>query len=165
MAVESVPGIIAPSEMTALLNATVCRATVKSNYITSFICTIDTVTNTMRYTNAGHLPPLLHNPAGNDCVELNAKGIPLGLFSDMAIEEKMLQLKPGDRILLYTDGIIECTNSGREIYGINRLKEYLRTHRGTTPESFIEGLVRDLNAFSGSPRFDDDLTLVVLDVE
>ncbi|MBN1533428.1 MAG: SpoIIE family protein phosphatase [Spirochaetes bacterium] len=164
MALEGVTAIATPSQMMSHLNDAVFRATVKSNYITSFLCVINARTNVMSYCNAGHLPALLYRPVEGDFIELQAKGNPLGLFGQLRVEEKSLRLRPGERLVLFTDGIIECRASGGEMYGTGRLKDFIVRTAGETPGAFADILVGDLRAFAGTKGFEDDLTLVVLDV-
>ena len=161
---ENVVGTITTDGMMILLNDVVCRATVKSNYITSFFCSIDTRTNMMSYCNAGHFPPLIYRPGDDHIIELKTKGNPLGLFTNIIIENKSLQLQPGDRIVLYTDGIIECMDPHHNMFGIERLIEFIRKTISEPPALFTEKILDHLKEFSGSQYFEDDLTLVLLDV-
>jgi serine phosphatase RsbU (regulator of sigma subunit) len=165
MALEGVTAIVPPSQMMSHLNDAVFRATVKSNYITSFLCVINTRTNIMNYCNAGHLPALVYRPAERGFIELKAKGNPLGLFGELQVEEKSLRLQPGDRLVLFTDGIVECVGPGVEMYGLGRLRDFIAGTAGDAPESFAGKIVGDLKSFSGSEWFEDDLTLLVFDVQ
>ncbi|MGD9045092.1 MAG: SpoIIE family protein phosphatase, partial [Desulfobacterales bacterium] len=77
-------------------------------------------------------------------------------------------LKPEDRILLYTDGIIETSNSARTLFGLERLKEFIMSHAQLPADQFADALIRRVFNWSGKPSeeaLDDDLTLIVADYQ
>ncbi len=147
-----------------LINDVIFRSTVDNNYVTAFLCAIDTHTNRMRYSSAGHCPPLLYRKNGDECIELNAKGKPLGWFNTVTIEEKEFQLLSGDRLILFTDGITECSSPEKEMFGDARFIEFIRENSGLSPEDFSAKLLSRLKKFSRSDKFEDDLTMIVFDV-
>lgn len=165
MALESITARTSTNKVLYLLNDVICRSTVHSNYVSSFLCTIDTHTNTMRYGNAGHPPPFLYRRKTGKLLELKAKGLPLGWFKDIKLEEKELELQSGDRLILFTDGITECTNHTGELFGDDRFCRFIRDGRNLSPEDFSSALIDRLKKFSQSDTFDDDLTMVIFDVE
>lgn len=118
----------------------------------------------MKYSNAGHLPPLLYRGKTGEFLELKTKGMPLGWFKNIKIEEKEIQLVSGDRLVLFTDGITEAIDPEKEMYGDDRFKEFIVSHRDLAPADFCAALLADLREFSQNQKFDDDLTLVVFDV-
>ncbi|MBP7582672.1 MAG: PAS domain S-box protein [Spirochaetes bacterium] len=146
------------------LNDLIRRSTVLNNYVTAFFCSLDTENNVLKYCSAGHTPPLLYRRKKDEFIELTTKGKPLGWIEDPAYEEKELALGPGDRLVLYTDGITECANRGKELFGDERLMELIRANASLGPEQFAAMLIAALKAFSGAGTFDDDVTLVVFDV-
>ena len=79
----------------------------------------------MTYSNAGHSAPVVYRKDTGEFFDLEARGKPLGWFTEIDIEEKTLQLKKNDRIILYTDGITECINSNKELFETERFKERL----------------------------------------
>ncbi len=146
------------------LNETLCRSTVNYNYMTSFFCLIDIESKIMRYSNAGHLPPIVYKNETGKFFELNAKGKPLGWFSDLQLIEEQIQLEKGDRVLFYTDGITECVNSSKELYGEDRFKEFIRANAALAPDIFSNKLINELMIFCNDDKFDDDLCLLVFDI-
>ncbi len=164
MALESIENRDSTMEVLKQLNDVIYRSTVKNNFITSFYCIIDIDTNTMKYCNAGHIPPLLLQGERNDFIELQTKGKPLGWFKDLELEEKTVQLVPGDKLILYTDGITECTDEQYRFFGEDRLCEVIMEKRTEDPEAISEHLLNSLISFSGTDSFDDDLTLLIFEV-
>ncbi len=146
------------------INDIIHRATVKNNYVTAFLCTIDTHTNVMKFSNAGHFPPLIYKRKSGKFIEVNAKGMPLGWFKNITIEEKEIQIESGDRLILFTDGITECMDPQRELFGDKRFREFIRENIDLSPEKFSHSLLSRLKEFSKSDSFEDDLTMVVFDV-
>jgi len=147
-----------------IVNEVICRSTVQSNFVTAFLCSINTETNMMRYSSAGHQPPLLLRGNSGKLIELNAKGIPLGWFSGIELEEKEIQLEPGDRLVFYTDGITETMNSEHHLFGDEKLNDLIKKYADLSPGEFSSKLISALKEFSQSDKFDDDVTMVVLDL-
>ncbi len=113
VALESVQSRESTGAVLSIVNDVICRATVNNNYVTAFLCAIDTRTKMLKFSNAGHFPPLVYRPSSGEFMELSAKGTPLGWFRNIIIEEKEIGLVPGDRLVLFTDGITECMNPRR----------------------------------------------------
>lgn len=164
MTLESITTRNSTTSVLYFINDIICKSTVKNNYITTFYCMIDKHTNIMRYSNAGHFPPLIYRQKSDEFIELNAKGTALGWFKSMKLEEKEIQLKPGDRLLLYTDGITECMDTNRVEFGDERFKNYIKSNIDLSPEKFTQDLLYLLRELTGSESFDDDLCLIVFDV-
>ena len=80
------------------------------------------------------MPTLVYRREGREVLELNAKGMPLGWFKNLKIEEKEFQLLSGDRLILYTDGITECMDPRRELFGDERFREFIIANRELSPE-------------------------------
>ena len=152
------------SEVLSRLNDVVLKYTVQSNFVTAFFASIDTAKNIMRYSSAGHPSPLIYRKKNDEFFELNAKGTLLGWLSDIQLAEKTIQLEPGDRIIFYTDGIYESKNSLNELFGEERLRKTIRGCAHLQAEKFSQELIREIEMFNGGSNFDDDITMVVLDV-
>jgi len=146
------------------LNDLIRRSTVLNNFVTAFFCSLDTEKNILKYCNAGHMPPLLFRRGSGEFFELNTRGTILGWIEDPLFEEKEFSLHPGDRLVLYTDGITECVDPSNDLFGEERLKELIRTNPSLEPEQLSAMIISALRDFSGSEKFDDDVTLVIFDV-
>ncbi len=164
MSLESVSGNRSTGAVIKHINEAICRSTVKNNYVTSFYAEIDLSTNVIRYTNAGQFPPLVYRAGTGEFFELMTRGRPLGWFLSLLVEEKSFQLSSGDRLILFTDGIIECANRKGEMFGEERFREFIRSHGQLHTGEFADRLLSLLKEHRGTGSFDDDVTLIVLDV-
>ncbi len=153
-----------PDKVLCLLNNVIHRYTVNSNFVTAFYATIDINTGVMRYSSAGHVTPLLYRKKNDEFIELKAQGTLLGIFRNLKFEEKIIQLESSDRVVFYTDGITECTNPEGEMFDEASLQKSIREHAGKTAGEFKHEVMKELEAFKGEKTFDDDITMVVLDV-
>jgi sigma-B regulation protein RsbU (phosphoserine phosphatase) len=133
-------------------------------FITMFYLKYDVRQRRLRYANAGHNRALLLRQGDWTCRELDAEGLILGVKRDVLFEEKSLILEPGDRLLLYTDGVIEAQNEQDEFFGISRLCHLFTLDRSDAPETTIRKLMDELRTFCGKSEFADDITLVIMQV-
>lgn len=146
------------------LNESICRATVNNNYVTAFYCIIDRGLRRVYYCSAGHLPQYLHRKRTGECIPMKTPGMPLGWFGGISLKEGSMDLEPGDRLVLYTDGIVECLGRGGEMFGEERFISYITGHGAAAPQAFLDGLIAEITAFAGSAAFLDDITCLVLDL-
>ena len=128
---------------------------------TLFFCIINPSALRMTYINAGHVPALVLR--NGEILELGTTGQPIGFFDDIDIEVGTFQLEKGDRLLLYTDGIIEAANPVGELFGMDRLKEVLLKD-GSDHMTFLDVLFTALENFGIPDPPDDDCTALVVDV-
>jgi len=131
-------------------------------FITMFYLKYDLRRRLLRYANAGHNRALLLRRSEPTCSELDAEGLILGVKREVFFEEKSLSLEPGDRLLLYTDGVIEAQNEQGEFFGISRLCNLFAADRSDSPEMAIRKLLNELRTFCGKNEFADDITMVNL---
>lgn len=149
------------SDLIAKLNAHLCANIPSNRLITLFYGELDAPDGVLRYVNAGHNPPLLMRRAGG-IENLSATAVALGVMPDARFEAMETPLEPGDRLLLYTDGITEAMNAKDVEYGEERLLSFLQSRLASTHEELIEGLLADVLRFCGGVRPRDDMTLLVL---
>jgi sigma-B regulation protein RsbU (phosphoserine phosphatase) len=118
--------------------------------------------HTMLVANAGHLPPYLYRTGSDTLIPLLSEGsFPLGIEAGTEFETERVRLEPGDVTLLYTDGITEALNPNEELFGEERLREVLRSHRGSA-EELVEAVIHRVLDFTESAEQSDDQTLVVV---
>jgi PAS domain S-box-containing protein len=139
------------------------------SFVTALCLIIDKDGNSMSYARAGH-PPLLiqHANNGGKTTSLNPKGLALGMVSgkDFAdrLEELTLQLAPGDRFLIFTDGLLEAMDGERKFYGIKRLLSILERDKVREPEKVLKTILDDVRVFIRSEPYHDDLTMLAMEV-
>ena len=117
------------------------------------------------FSNAGHNYPLWLPANEDQCRELDTEGMILGVKKQVEFAEVCVTLQPGDKILLYTDGITEAQNRAGEFFGVDRLTQHLISNRLASPEMTIQNLLAALREFCGSATFNDDVSLVVVNIE
>jgi serine phosphatase RsbU (regulator of sigma subunit) len=149
-----------PDEICARLSRLLFRRTPPEKYATAFVGILEPATGRLRYTNAGHNPPLVLRAAGT-AEELRPTGVPIGLLASAPYRAAEVTLGPGDTLVLYTDGIVEAADPAGEEYGLSRLKEVCLRHRGDPCDAIAEALERDLEAFVRGVPFADDRTVVL----
>jgi sigma-B regulation protein RsbU (phosphoserine phosphatase) len=131
-------------------------------FITFFVAFIEGETLRLRYTNAGHNPPLLCRSDG-EVLRMEEGGPVLGILPDSAYDEDELQLQSGDRLLLYTDGVSEAGNSDGDEFGEDRIAALLRQSGDIDAESLARSVMDAVTDFSAGP-FRDDVTVVAITV-
>jgi sigma-B regulation protein RsbU (phosphoserine phosphatase) len=114
----------------------------------------------VEYVSAGHLPLFHISPAG--VMSRVSSGVPLGMFCSTDFPVCQLTLAPGDKLLLYTDGLTEMFNSAGDEYGIGRVQSLAKRHADAAPEAMLAACLEELRNFAESGKQKDDLTLLVL---
>lgn len=132
-------------------------------FITFFYGVLDSQRRRLTYTNAGHCEPILVRQNG-ECMRVNHGGVVLGIFPDWSYQEAHFDLEPGDRLVLFTDGITEISNADDEEFGEERLMEILHANRALDAEALQKCVMAAIADFSGG-NFQDDATLIVTAVE
>jgi sigma-B regulation protein RsbU (phosphoserine phosphatase) len=126
---------------------------------------MDVASRIARYSAAGHPPLLRWRTADGTLARIESNGLPFGVGQDCDYPICELQLSPGDRFLLYTDGVTEAENAAGEAFGDRKLEQVIRTHVSVAPMELTHRLVAELRAWQpSSGTQQDDLTLVVVDV-
>jgi serine phosphatase RsbU (regulator of sigma subunit)/anti-sigma regulatory factor (Ser/Thr protein kinase) len=130
-------------------------------FVTCLYALLDPATGRLLYANAGHdLPYRRH---GSQVEELRATGMPLGLMPGMRYDEKEIVLEPGERVLFYSDGLVEAHNPKREMFSFPHLRDLVAQPTGSDT-SLIDFLLDELHRFTGDGwEQEDDVTLVTLE--
>lgn len=155
-ALENVP----PSEICTQLNRVLCSNLALGKFVTFFYCVIDTTARTLTYSNAGHCFPLLHRSGGNT-EALGEGGIVLGIFPDSKYWDVAVRFDPGNKVLLFTDGITEATNTREEEYGEARLRQRLDSDSSSETAAMHRKMMQEVTDFCQG-NFADDATLVLV---
>jgi len=135
-------------------------------FVTLFYAVLDYRNLTFSFVDAGHTP-VVHVRGGDtpEVAFLRGKGLALGVEGEMELEEKSVSLRSGDLILMYTDGVTEAEDPGREIFGEERLQAFSLAHRDLTAQEFAAALLREIRAFAGPAQQADDITFLVIRVK
>lgn len=130
-------------------------------FLSAVYAVLDLETGQVVYTNAGHNRPVVWRSGRRRLVELDARGIVLGAFEAIALEERRLRLAPGDFLVLYTDGITEASNAQGEFFGKERLYSVLSAGHYASAAEVAEAVLSACSRFAGGVEQSDDITLVV----
>jgi sigma-B regulation protein RsbU (phosphoserine phosphatase) len=151
-----------PDSLCSRLNALLCRNMTSDRFITFFYAQLDGPPQLFRYASAGHNPPfLLHRDGSHD--RLREGGGVLGVFPNQKFDLGTAQLAPGDRVILFTDGVTEANNPEGEEFGEERLLGLLEEHRASSAAQLQNEILGAAAEFSGG-HWCDDATLLVLAV-
>jgi sigma-B regulation protein RsbU (phosphoserine phosphatase) len=160
---SSAEATIRPDEFCKKVNHIICSNIGSGRFITFFYCILDAANRTLSYTNAGHCPPvLLHQDGTYD--RLRAGGAVLGAFSDWEYECEQVELRSGDRLVLFTDGVSEARTADGEEFGEERLVRLLLGNINETAAGLQSRILTAVSDFTGGD-FQDDATLLVVSVE
>jgi len=114
------------------------------------------------YVNAGHSNPILLHAATNEAERLRATGQIIGPFPHEKYRTEFAIMRPGDVLLLYTDGISEAANEKHELFGEHRLIHLLREHRKESPKELCYAILQEVQTHGSLEEYSDDKTLVVI---
>jgi phosphoserine phosphatase RsbU/P len=140
-------------------NRLFCESTAAGQYATMIVGCASR-DGQVEYVSAGHLP-LLH-VSSSGIWSHDATGVPLGMFSSTRFQVCRAELQPGDKLLLFTDGLTEMADGVGKEYGIARVQELARRHAEADPQELLSAYLEEARAFSASKKQADDLTVMVL---
>ena len=146
------------------LNRNLCLDKQDSLFLTMFYCSIDLESLTLFYSSAGHNKMLLVRK-NSEIIHLNAKGIPVGLFSTAEYEAQKIKLEVGDSIVLYTDGVTELENASQELYGQEKFENFCSNNRSISAQQFVSSLSQELDEFRNGIFLSDDITFIVIKIK
>ncbi len=155
-------GVRTPGELLAGMNGAILSTARQSLLMTCLVCIVDPGRDELMYANAGHnFPYRFAAEAGRLEMLDGISGFPLGFDAESAYPEHRLPFEPGDRLVLYTDGIVECTDPRGEEFGYARMEELLARHAAAAPAEVRTALLAAAAKFTGTDAFEDDVTLLI----
>jgi serine phosphatase RsbU (regulator of sigma subunit) len=143
-------------------NNVLCAQNPLDLFVTVFYCIFDATTGLLCYANGGHNPPYLRRADGLVEPLSGAGGLVLGVMPGVEFPNHTVQLRPGDRLVLYTDGVTEAFNRADEAYGVERLIAEVRQYGDGAAAALVERICRSVTTFAGVAPQSDDITLTVL---
>ena len=157
------PESSAPRDVVARLNHLFCHNIHLTKFVTLFLARYDERSRELTYCNAGHNPPLIHRRDGT-IESLRPTGAAIGLAEQSLFGQNTTTLNIGDRMLLYTDGVVESVNARKDEFGDERLEELLRETKGRTSQQLVASLRERLQQFAGVATPADDTTIIAVNV-
>lgn len=156
-------GVKTPSELLSGMNKAVLATASSSLMMTAVVAVVDLTQRKISYANAGHNYPYLYRASTGNLIKLDdTGGFPLGFEPGSMYDEATVNFHPSDRLLLYTDGIVEARNVHEEEFGYERLETYLRYKLKGHPEAVRRELVATVREFTGIDGFEDDVTILIV---
>jgi phosphoserine phosphatase RsbU/P len=159
---------LSPKDVLVKVNERVYADTKENVFVTMTYGILHTQTGTLKFCRAGHEPVVTVKEAAGPVQLSSPDGIAMGLVGSELfgmLEEKVLQLEPGDIAVMYTDGVIEAMNDTDVEYGQQRFFDLLVTNRDKSPQEIIENTLADIEVFTGGHPQHDDITLVAIRVK
>lgn len=156
----AVPGR-SPLEILQRVNAQLCPENRASLFVTMILGLVDTTSGRMEYGQGGHNPPLLIPVRGEPIYEPSG-GMPLGVFADARFGQRQLDLKQGETLLVYTDGVTEAMDPMRQLFGEERLKAALLGQAILSAEQLTQKVVASVRKFANGAEPSDDITLLAI---
>jgi serine phosphatase RsbU (regulator of sigma subunit) len=150
-----------PANIASEVNRHLCYMRPVAPFVTGFIAQIDCDRGELTYCNAGHFPPLLLHADGRS--ELLQEGGPLlGAIEAAEFRSARLLLAPGDTLVAYSDGVLECANPAGEEFGTERLLETMRSAEGQSAHTRLMMILAALQDFANGTPPRDDISLTVI---
>ncbi|MCV3270029.1 PP2C family protein-serine/threonine phosphatase [Roseobacter sinensis] len=146
-----------PAEAIETLNELVLDEMETEHYFTMMLADIDLATGAVVIGQAGHPHPVIQR--ANGCLEQDGTGgFPVGLMSGVTFSQFEMQLHPGDRLLILSDGVTECPNHEGDLLGENGLEQLLAMHRDVQGAALFDAILQSMTDFSGLSEFPDDVS-------
>ena len=136
-------------------------STDSKTFVSLFYGILDTKKNTLCYANAGQNTPLIFSP-GKKPLPLKTHGLALGLQDDVSYQNDEIPINPGDRLLIYSDGISEAMNERMEEFGDEKLREIVQRDNGDSANESIKKIIEAVNLHFGDASQNDDMTMIIL---
>jgi len=144
------------------VNRLVSADTMETNqFMTLFFLVVEGRSGQLTWVRAGHDPGIVYSPDSDQFGELKGEGIPLGIEQDRRYEESTALIKPGQILVLTTDGIMETHNQEGDMFGKDRIKEVIRRNADLDAEGIHRAMFTAAENFRGKAPREDDVTLVV----
>ncbi len=156
----------APSRIVADVNNQLVKDVEDSGrFVTLFYLEIDINQKKIQYIRAGHDPAILFDPATDTFIELLGKGLPLGAMENAAYEQNSREMRPGQILIIGTDGIWETRNPQGRLFGKTAFLSLIRAAARRSAREIIDVVIQELNDFRCPGEQEDDITLVIVKVE
>jgi len=154
--------IVPPAEITNTLNKKFPYDIERNQFFTLVYGVYDIENRVFSFVSAGH-PPLIHLPRSGESRHQWALGPPIGIKPDFEYKQNTLEMAPGDRIYLYSDGLIEVFDHNQEPFGVERLTEALKNSLNQPLEASVSSVIKEVEAWGRQAPFDDDVSILAFE--
>lgn len=163
---QTLAGSIGIDRVMENINRLIYAASPVNRYATFFYGQYNPTARRLTYVNAGHNAPVVlrRKDGAPECIRLEKGGPPVGLLPEASYESDCIDLKPGELVVLFTDGMSETMNAAEDEWGECRLLEALTNSAASSPAEVVQTLFSAADAFAAGAPQHDDMTVVVLHV-
>ena len=151
-----------PEDVFTKVNHMLCEGNDDTMFVTAWMGILDMETGVLTYVNAGHNPPFVKRETGEFEALKSKAGFVLAGMDGIRYRQYEIRMQPGDQLFLYTDGVTEAMNPEEELYGENRLKNYLNAHISTDVKAVLEGVKEDIDKYARDEEQFDDITMLLM---
>lgn len=152
-----------PKEIFEYLNNNIFKEGNESLFITMWLGIFDKSTNSLTYVSAGEIKPLVANYNEYKLIDDNPSSIFLGGVKDTKYKEHKIYFLRGEKIFLFTQSLIECLNIENQMYGLNKLKEYLDINIDNNVNQIIDGVQKEIETYSSNVIQSNDITMLMME--
>jgi len=152
-----------PGEVLENVNRLICENNREEMFVTVWFATLDLNTGLLTAANAGHEYPVLKQPDGAFELFKDKHGLAIGAMNGMKYREYQIQMNPGAKLFVYTDGVAEATNARKELFGMERTVDALNQAADKAPEEILQAVNGAVESFVGDAEQFDDLTMMCIE--
>jgi sigma-B regulation protein RsbU (phosphoserine phosphatase) len=158
-----------PAETLKKVNRILAKDIRRGMFVTAIYAVLDVQRKWLTVASAGHNPMVFYEAKTATARPVNPSGIALGFDKgrtfDENIREEHIELKPGDRCVFYTDGVVEAMSEKQEEFGMERFTALVKDQAGRSSKDFTNGIVEELEGHRGRSEQSDDITITTLRVD
>lgn len=155
--------IVSPADVVAQLNRMFPMRSHAAQFVTMIYGILDFEHRQLRFTGAGHPPPILMRQ-GEPPLDDVAGGPPIGIFDEASYDVCTIPLQSGDRLFFYTDGLIEAHSQENKLFGKQRLLDILINGKAAPLDDLVRKLEMEVVSWTGTPKLQDDLTILAIEI-
>ncbi len=159
----AVMGGAGAAEALTNVNSQICRSEHEGMFVTVWAGILDLKSGVLTAANAGHEYPIIKDADGEFQVYKDKHGFVVGGIDGLKFKDYQVELKPGSKLFLYTDGVTEASGESKELFGMDRLVASLRKAEDSEPEEIIKAVRKDIDDFVLEAEQFDDITMVCLE--
>ena len=154
---------LSPAKILTSVNEEICSRNPEEMFVTVWLGILEISTGILTAASAGHEFPAMKKPDGSFELIRDKHGFVLGGMEGIRYRDYTLQLEPGSRFFVYTDGVPEATDANKNMYGTERMLEALRQKQDGTPQEILSAVSQSVKNFVGPTEQFDDLTMLCLE--
>ena len=151
-----------PGEILQAVNEQIAKGNASKMFVTVWLGILDLNTGVMTCASAGHEFPAVRGQDGVFRVLKDKHSVAVGVFPGVKYQDYEIEMKPGDAVFVYTDGVPEASNESEEFYNMERVEATLNRIADQSPEGIVKGMCEDIEAFTGEADQFDDMTMLCL---